>query len=166
MPYSDPEKRKQYNAELQRRRRAAQSGSEIPSTSAVATLPNKPIPGQIDFDGGIYSAPEQKTEFRIVRTIEDPQDIADETRKRLRAKGWLVWTCTKLDNDRIVIVRDETVGGYPQGLPVYTEAELKQFDELTLGTIRRIHAIKKLELAELTSIVIPEMASKADSKSI
>jgi DNA polymerase-1 len=52
--------------------------------------------------------------------------VALHTRKLLDSRGWCLWKCSRFDGEEIVVVRDETVVGYPRGHRVYSEAELEK----------------------------------------
>jgi len=82
-----------------------------------------------------------------------PQGVARRTRELLATGGWCLWKCRVLNGGTIVVVRDESVTGYPE-YPVYTEAELKELcqDSASEATIRLVHEAKKLAGAVVTSV--------------
>ena len=72
--------------------------------------------------------------------------VALRTRKFLDSRGWCLWKCSAFGGEVIVVVRDETVEGFPKGHPTYTEAEL---EKLMAGNIRDsslhlVHEAKKM----------------------
>lgn len=50
-----------------------------------------------------------------------------------------------LGGEVIAVVGDENVKGVPQGVPVYTEAELEELfkDDISEATLRLVHEAKK-----------------------
>ena len=73
------------------------------------------------------------------------EEVARHTRELLDHQGWCLWECSALGGEVIAIVRDELVGGVPEGMPVYTEAELRTlFNKPVLrSTLRLIHEAKR-----------------------
>jgi hypothetical protein len=71
------------------------------------------------------------------------EEVATETRKLLEAQGWCPWRCSALDNDVIIVVIDELVGGYPMGYPVYTVQELDVITVLDDQLLRVTYKAKK-----------------------
>ena len=72
--------------------------------------------------------------------------VAERTEELLMTRGWCLWKCSAFGGEVIVVVRDETVEGFPKGHPTYTEAEL---EKLMAGNIRDsslhlIHEAKKM----------------------
>jgi len=77
---------------------------------------------------------------------QSPETVAMRTRQLLDGRGWCLWQCSALGDDAIVVARDETVKGFPAGLPVYTEAELEEISQAADSTIHLVHEAKKLTL--------------------
>jgi len=73
------------------------------------------------------------------------EEVARHTRELLDHQGWCLWECSALGGEVIAIVRDELVEGVPEGMPVYTEAELRTlFDKpVPRSTLRLVHEAKK-----------------------
>jgi hypothetical protein len=69
----------------------------------------------------------------------------------LDKQGWCLWKCGALDNDIIVVCRDEDSGGYPKGYPVYMEEELEILGRYDVNhdSLRLVHEAKKLAGARL-----------------
>jgi hypothetical protein len=72
------------------------------------------------------------------------EEVSRRTTIALKEKGWCCWQCATLDNEIIVIVRDEEVSGYPAGHPVYTERELKDLALMNASGMRLIQEAKKM----------------------
>jgi hypothetical protein len=77
-------------------------------------------------------------------TQEEAEGVAQVTREKLSSQGYCLWTCRALRNETIVIVRDKTVGHYPDGYPVYTLEEIELLDDLDVKQMRLINHAKKL----------------------
>ena len=77
--------------------------------------------------------------------LAQAEAVAEHTRELLTTRGWCLWKCSSLGRDTIVVVRNESVIGYPEGYPVYTEAELEELcqDGVSEATIRLVHEAKK-----------------------
>lgn len=148
MARKDPEEKRKYQRELMARRRAEAKKGVIPPTpniaapiSTVTTLekealkPNKPLPAK--------TLDSQESDLIKARRL------AAATRERLDTIGWCVWECPRLNNDRLVIIRDELVTGYPPGLPVYTEFDLERVVEMSESTFRLFHEAKKQDAGYL-----------------
>lgn len=83
---------------------------------------------------------------QLERKLEEAEGIARRTEELLVSRGWCLWRCNALGGDIIALARDEGVDGIPEGMPVYTEAELgKLFSNksVTQATLRLIHEAKK-----------------------
>lgn len=78
-----------------------------------------------------------------LEVIKQAQEVAKCTFKLLDTQGWCLWKCRALNNDVIVVVRDELVTDYPHGYPVYLEQELECLLEANDSTLRLVHAAKK-----------------------
>lgn len=83
--------------------------------------------------------------------ITSPQAVADESRRRLDTKGWVMWQCSKLAEDVsfIIVIRDKSVTGYPEGYPVFTESEMEKLDDMTIDEISMITRVKQMTKAEI-----------------
>jgi len=78
--------------------------------------------------------------------INQAREVAQRTEELLATKGWCLWKCSVLNGDIIMVARDELATGYPEGYPVYTEAELEELfrDGVSQATLRLVHEAKKL----------------------
>ena len=83
---------------------------------------------------------------------ESTEAVAARTRELLDGLGWCLWQCSALDGAVIVVARDETVRGYPTGLPVYTEAELREETMMGKETIRLCYEVKKRAGCTITRV--------------
>lgn len=165
MPQKDPEAYRKYKKEQMRQRRSrakqaieagivttksANEGKTSPSP--VAPVQVKPSPEPMPAPATPKPAPaktltaqsESQESFEV-----KARQVADVSQHWLETRGWVVWECSMLNNDRIVIVQDELVTGYPPGLPVYTDFEMKKVADMPLATIRLVHAAKKKAQARL-----------------
>ena len=128
MPYQDPEKQREYQKEQMRRRREAQKAAE-PGIASVPKSVEHPATDQLNDN---LPAAASNSESPAVPLIKSDYQIAKETAERtkelLETRGWVLWKCSKLNNEVIVIIRDEWVTGYPPGLPFFTDAELREFN--------------------------------------
>jgi len=116
-----------------------------------------PVPESIPISEAISEPISETDSEPELHIIDDPREVADESRRRLDRQGWVVWNCTILGGEPIVIIRDQYVTGYPEDIPSYTEDELKMIIELSNDRIRYIHNLKKINpgsryLATLTKI--------------
>jgi len=93
-------------------------------------------------------------ELARLETTTQAQGVAGRTRGLLAIRGWCLWKCSILNGDIIVIVRNELVSGYPEGYPVYTEAELERLcrDDVSEATLRLVHEAKKLAGATVVGV--------------
>ncbi len=123
---------------------------ESPAPAAVEPSPQptraKSTAVQID-SGDKYvmplETPEQAAQIQAER-------CAKQTREALDTRGWCTWKCAKLNNDRIVVVRDYNIRGYPEGLPVYSLQELEEkVAVISHHTLELVHAAKKHGLAPI-----------------
>ena len=81
------------------------------------------------------NTPEQAEAIRVV----------EKTMAILKEKGWCIWTCFYLDNDKIIVAAD----GFQLPMlkpeyPVYTVKELSELSDKDLSTIKLVHAAKKM----------------------
>ena len=82
----------------------------------------------------------------LERRFEEAEEIARHTEDLLASRGWCLWRCDALGGDIIGVAKDEGVDGIPEGVPVYTEAELGNLfsnKPVTQATLRLIHGGKK-----------------------
>jgi hypothetical protein len=77
--------------------------------------------------------------------LKSAYDAAQHTRELLDSVGWCFWKCRNLNNEIIVITRDETINSIPRGYPLYTEQEIAEIgsNEIDEAGLRLIHQIKK-----------------------
>lgn len=172
MPYKDKEEERQYRREQMRQRRAQAKGKQVEGTPTLTTGVSPPpvqtTAKQPDARSQTKTKPAPATRIPEPARTTQPDEYglgrepteeelsqaaitAYETRKALDTIGWVAWECRYLDNDVIIIIRDESVKGYPRGYPVYTENEIKLHENLTAQEVRRLHLIKKATGGELIS---------------
>jgi len=92
-----------------------------------------------------------------VQKEDEPQpaeDVAECTRELLATRGWCLWKCSVLGGEIIAVVKEENIGGGPEGYPVYTEAELEGLDQdgVSGATLRLVHEAKKIAGAVVISV--------------
>jgi hypothetical protein len=82
--------------------------------------------------------------------------VALRTRKLLDNRGWCLWKCSVFGGEVIVVVRDETVEGFPKGHPVYTEAELDKLmgSNIKDSSLHLVHEAKKMGGAIIMDITV------------
>lgn len=151
MPYRDPELQRKAQRELMARRRAEAKEKSEP-TNSPGTIPPAPIIAPVStvttlekepLKPNALPRPAKPAPESIESDIIKARRLAARTRELLDTKGWCVWECPRLNNDRLVIIRDEMVKGYPPGLSVYTEFDLERVGEMSEGTFRLFHEAKK-----------------------
>jgi hypothetical protein len=76
-------------------------------------------------------------EAEATRTVE-------QTREALKSKGWCIWTCFNLDNEKIIVAADGYQMSMNSKYPVYTESELKELADASIESIKLIHHAKKM----------------------
>jgi hypothetical protein len=78
-------------------------------------------------------------------SISLAEQVAESTRRLLDTQGWCLWKCSALDGKNIAILRDKTVRGAPQDIPIYTEEELLELcqESTSQASLRFIYQIKK-----------------------
>ena len=74
-------------------------------------------------------------------------EVASKTEDLLRTRGWVVWQCSNLGGDQVVIVRDAAMQ-LPlsvAGLPSYTNEELQRMFSRPMDRrqLRLVHEAKK-----------------------
>jgi hypothetical protein len=102
---------------------------------------NRPAP--------VMEKPEPEAQLAEEQSIEETMV---ETHRQLTEKGWCLWECSALGGDVVIIVIDETITGYPAGLPVYTLQEMDEVAKLDFKTIRLAHEAKKALGAKIEGI--------------
>jgi hypothetical protein len=92
-------------------------------------------------------------ELAGLEALAQAEDVARRTSELLDKQGWCLWKCSALDNDIIMVCRDEADGGYPTGYPIYMEGELEKLSQggISDKTLRLIHEAKKLAGARVTT---------------
>lgn len=156
MPAKDPEKFREYQREQMKRRRAqakAATNADSTSLSAVETSsPSTKSESSSLSTPKVAPAPASQIEEKVTKVnqgnpiavdMESAKVVGAAIKERLETKGWCKVRATLLNNDIIVVIRDEEVTDYPKGFPVYTDDEMKEVAHLTLDTIKRIHFLKK-----------------------
>ena len=83
--------------------------------------------------------------------LEQAREVARRTRQFIAIRGWCLWQCQALNNEIIVVARNDKVNGIPKDYPVYTEAELNKLcaGKATPEAIRLVHQAKKLTGAKI-----------------
>ena len=76
-------------------------------------------------------------------TAENAGVVAARTRDYLFSRGWCIWRLASLNRERIVIVLDREVAGYPGGLPVYTLDEIGEVAKMPVSTLRLVQIAKR-----------------------
>jgi hypothetical protein len=172
MPRKDPEAYKKYQADLMRQRRAQAKASKpaVDNLPMAADDPASDIPGQQAptvlakiTQPAPASQPEvskgnlsdTKVTSTVVKSpaLSTPQSraekVAARTRELLDTRGWCIWRCSALNNEKIMILRDESVTDAPIGYPIYLEKELEVIGDMNDWSIRIVHKAKKLAGARL-----------------
>ena len=92
-------------------------------------------------------------ELAGLEVLAQAEEVARRTSELLDKQGWCLWKCSALDDDIVVVCRDEADGGYPTGYPIYMEGELEKLsqDGINDKTLRLIHEAKKLTGARVTT---------------
>jgi hypothetical protein len=101
---------------------------------------------------GLGTASWEKELARLEEELRRAQEAAARTRELLETRGWCLWRCRGLDDEVIVVLRDELVGGFPAGYPVYLEQELECLLEVDDSALKLIHEAKKLAGATITGV--------------
>lgn len=153
---------KKKHADYMRRRRADQKALKIDEVSPPASSTSEdssPLESDVTSASGKSlpspnpaAVPFLDPYMQEVRQKAIDKEKAVETAMRTESyfekRGWCLWRCSKLNNEVLVIVKDEKVTGYPPNLPVFTDAELKEFNQkdIPLSTYRLIIDAKKADL--------------------
>lgn len=158
MGYKDPEKQREAQKEQMRRRRAqakTATKADCTSQSAVGTLST---PASIEPQASPTPTPAPATQIdkmsqSVPAVPKTPEEIAQEvgqrTKEILATKGWCLWKASLLDNDTIVVIRDESVTDYPKGYPIYTDDEMREVAHMNLLIIERVHYLKKISQVQI-----------------
>jgi hypothetical protein len=101
---------------------------------------------------GLETSPWEKELARLEEELSQAQEAAARTRELLETRGWCLWRCRALDDEVIVVLRDELVGGFPAGYPTYLEQELESLLEVDDITLKLIHEAKKAAGATIVDI--------------
>jgi hypothetical protein len=101
---------------------------------------------------GLETSPWEKELARLEEELRQAQEAAARTRELLETRGWCLWRCRALDDEVIVVLRDELVGGFPAGYPMYLEQELECLLEVDDSTLKLIHEAKKAAGATIVDI--------------
>ena len=91
------------------------------------------------------------------------REVASRTEDLLATRGWCLWECEALNQDIIVVARDELIDGYPQGYPVYTRGELELLSNVGESTRLLVHEVKKITRAVVMDVT-QEVSRVANSK--
>lgn len=106
-----------------------------------------PVQLKIKLEKAIAAARERGLDTSVwqekLSSLIQAQEVAAKTYELLEKKGWCLWRCRNLDDEVIVVVRDELVSGYPEGYAVYTDQELEYLSEASSSTLRLVHQAKK-----------------------
>ena len=86
---------------------------------------------------------------RLEEELRRAQEVAAQTRELLETRGWCLWQCRALDNEVIVVAKDEFISGFPDDYPVYTEQELASVTEFDSHMLKLVHEAKKLAGARI-----------------
>jgi hypothetical protein len=101
---------------------------------------------------GLETASWEKELARLEEELLQAQEAATRTRELLETRGWCLWRCHALDDEVIVVLRDELVGGFPTSYPTYLEQELESLLEVDDSTLKLIHEAKKAAGATIVDI--------------
>lgn len=93
-------------------------------------------------------------ELARLEALAQAEGVARYTSETLDNRGWCLWKCSSLNNDIIVVCRDEIISGYPKGYPVYIEHELESIGrhDISPYLLNLVHEVKKLAGAVVVSI--------------
>lgn len=93
------------------------------------------------------------TDEREAAALAQAEEVARRTSELLITQGWCLWKCSTLGGDVVVVVRDESVKGIPEGYPIYTELELGELcqDGVSEATLKLVHETKKMAGAKVTN---------------
>jgi hypothetical protein len=101
---------------------------------------------------GLATASWEKELARLEEELRQAQEAATRTRELLETRGWCLWRCRALDDEVIVVLRDELVDGFPAGYPTYLEQELECLLEVGDSALKLIREAKKLAGATVTGV--------------
>jgi hypothetical protein len=136
-----------YDAELLSNLATEYGLSDTPPDLTSLTSPTSPqirknqLQGDMGDDGDAFS-----------EDVHIP--VETTTEELLVTQGWCLWQCSALDGEIIVLVRDESVKGVPEGYVVYTKAEMEEIGRFKVpqSTIRLVHEAKKRTSAIVISV--------------
>lgn len=146
MPYKDPEKRREAQKDQMRRRRADKAREDIhPPSQAGDAVPSEGAPseGFIHLPSEAPTSPAVELPMNQMPLGASAEVVAAQTEQYLATRGWVLWKCWNLNGDIVVVVRDESVTGFPPEYPVFTEAELMHVGDMSLQQLRFIMETKK-----------------------
>lgn len=160
MPQKDPEAYRKYKREQMARRRAEAKKKSEPTNSQGAKPPAPffeqaaPISTVAPLEtealestaGNLETAeprPAQPAPESNESLLVKARRLAELTREWLDKRGWVMWECPRLNDQRIIIIRDETITGYPVRYPVFTELDLEKIGDLPDSTFKLILEAKK-----------------------
>jgi hypothetical protein len=101
---------------------------------------------------GLETSPWEKELARLEEELRQAQEAAARTRELLETRGWCLWRCRALDDEVIVVLRDELVDDFPASYPTYLEQELECLLEVDDSTLKLIHEAKKAAGATVVDI--------------
>ena len=133
MPFKDREKRKEASRESMQKSRQIDSPEAITNRPEAISelgeqgnLANKPLlPVKTDKPTPQADSPP----ILKYERYSTPYQVDKRTRILLDQFGWCLWKCTKLNDEIICIIRDDSVRGYPEKYPVFTDQELRQLNQ-------------------------------------
>lgn len=103
--------------------------------------------------------PSERIEVSVIHEVDNTaltkaKQKACRTKVLLSTRGWCLWKCSTLNNEIIVLLRDELVTEYPEEYPAYTDFELRELCNggITEETLRIVHKAKKLAGATVISV--------------
>lgn len=79
------------------------------------------------------------------------REVARRTKDLLATRGWCLWKCNTPE-DIIVVTRNKLIDSYPQGYPIYTQAELELLSNTGEFTKLLVHEAKKITRATVVNI--------------
>jgi len=101
---------------------------------------------------GLDTASWEREVAKLEKELKEAQEVAAQTRKLLETRGWCLWRCRGLNNEVIVVLRDELITGFTAGYPTYLEQELEFLLEADDSTVKLIHEAKKIAGATIVDI--------------
>ena len=89
--------------------------------------------------------------------IDSARAVVSKTLELIKERGWAMWKCAALNNDRVIIVKDNRVRDYPSGYPVYTLDELDEIAGMAPGTLKLVHQVKVIGFQDALPGIFPEI---------